>query len=114
LLGVDFEHAVHLRGHDHDRVVERCGAARETGSASPSDERPAVGAGDANRRRDIVGRVGPTHRERPANGCTGVTRVQREFEWFGARAVGTERRAQVREQGGIGMQSVRDRADRSE
>ena len=44
LVGVDLEDAVHLRGHDDDRVVDRRRAAREAGAAPPRHERPVVAA----------------------------------------------------------------------
>jgi hypothetical protein len=54
---------------------------------------------DPHRRDDVIRRSGPTHCERATLGHTGVARVQREFERLGTDAVGSERGAQIVEQG---------------
>jgi hypothetical protein len=53
---------------------------------------------DSYRGRDLVGRPRPAYGERRTLGNARVSRVQREFEWFGARSLRTDRGAQIVEQ----------------
>jgi len=98
LVGVDTEHPVHLGSDDHERVVERGGAAGEAGATPPYHERPVVPRGDAHRLRDVVAVAGEADCGRLAACDARVARVQRELERFGAGTVGTERGPQVGEE----------------
>ena len=96
--GIDLEHAVHPRGDDDHRVVERRRAAGEAGAAPPRDERPAVAAGDAHRGGDLVGRRGQHTATARASVDPGVAPVERELERLGTRTGRTERGAEIGEQ----------------
>ena len=92
---VHVEHPVHRGGDDDDRITERCRAAGQPGAAAACDERPSVAAGHAHGCGDILGRFGPAHGDRFTGRDTGIARVQRELEGFGARAPSTDRGAQI-------------------
>ena len=83
---IDLEHAVQLGRDDDDRVAEGRRAAGEAGAAPSRHEGPTVLPRDAHRGRNRVGGLRPAHRERVALGDSGIARVQRELERFGARA----------------------------
>jgi hypothetical protein len=68
-------------------------------------------AGDADCGGDVVGRAGPAHRERTSGGHTRVTRVQRELERLGARAIRAQCPLQIVYQGVICSVRVRDAAE---
>ena len=95
---VDFEDAVHLGRDDHDRIAERRRTTGEAGTAAACHERPLVPPRDAYRGRDLLGRPRPAHGQRRTLGNARVSRVQREFEWLGARSLRTDH----------GMQSVEE------
>jgi hypothetical protein len=111
LAGVHAEEPVHLRGDDDDRVVEGRRPTRQAGAAAARDEWPAVCAGDPDRGGDLVGGAGPAHRERTPRGHTRVTRVQRELQRLGARAIRTQGPLQIVDQGVICSVRVRDVAE---
>jgi hypothetical protein len=114
LLGVHLEDLIHLGGDDHDRVVERGRATCQAGAAPPRHERSTVSPSDADRGGDLVGRAGPADRERTSGGHTGVTRVQRQLQGFGARAIRAECRSQIVDQGVMRSVRVRDGAEPTE
>ena len=75
LVGVDLEHAVELRGHDDDGIVDRGRAAGEPGATPPGHERPVVLRRDPHRARDLVARSREAHRPRR---CPRATPASRE------------------------------------
>ena len=92
---IDRQNPVHLRDHDHDRVVERRRPARQTGAGTAGDERPAMTNCDA-----YAGlHLGCAGREAHDTGVTFDVRcvalVQRELGIADADSVGRERRAEV-------------------
>ena len=106
-VGVDAQHAVHLRGDDHQRITERSRAAGEAGAAPPHHEGAVVLGGDAHGLGHVVAVAREAHRRRAAARDAGIARVEREFERLGARTVGAERGAQVGEER-IGRVVTRD------
>jgi hypothetical protein len=117
-LGVDLEHAIHLRRHDDHGVVERGGPARETGAAAARDERPVVAAGDRDCRGHLLARPREAHRDGTADCDAGVSRVQRELERLDARTFRTDGGAEVVEKvcrevlvSGVGVRDTRDATD---
>ncbi len=94
-MGVDVEHAVHARGHDHDGISERRRTTREAGTAATSYERTAVATRDADRSRDLIGGAGPADGDGLALAHPRIAPVQRELEGLGTRTGRTERIAEV-------------------
>ena len=58
---IDFEDPVHASESDEDSALERDGAAGESGSGAPADERHLELARDFDQRRDIRGAAGEDH-----------------------------------------------------
>jgi hypothetical protein len=92
LVGVDLEDAVHLRRDDHDWLAERDRTSRETGTGTTRGERPVVSARDADTGLHLCGRQREAHDAGVAAGhYRRIVSVERQLEWLGADAIGSER-----------------------
>ena len=91
VLGPDLEDAVHLRRDDHEGVADRCGRAREPGTAPSRDHRQVVHRGRADARGDVVGGTREDHETGRALDHRRIACVEAERQGVRQHLVRTER-----------------------